>query len=39
MGAPGVWIGMSTGLVCVTVLLVRRFNRLTDALIAGDRKL
>jgi MATE family multidrug resistance protein len=39
LGAAGVWVGMAAGLACVTILLVRRFNRLSAELLAGTRTL
>lgn len=39
LGAAGVWVGMATGLLVVTVLLVRRFKRLSGALLSGQRTL
>jgi MATE family multidrug resistance protein len=39
LGARGVWVGMATGLAVVTVLLTRRFGRISAALLAGRRKL
>lgn len=39
LGARGVWVGMAAGLACVTILLVRRFNRMSGELLAGTRKL
>lgn len=39
LGARGVWAGMAIGLLVVTVLLVRRFRRFSEALLAGRRTL
>jgi MATE family multidrug resistance protein len=39
LGAVGVWVGMATGLACVSILLVWRFNHQTHALISGRKHL
>lgn len=39
LGAPGVWAGMAAGLATVSLLLVRRFGRLSRGLIDGSRAL
>ena len=39
LGAIGVWSGMTAGLTVVSLLLTRRFSRLTDALLTGGKRL